>query len=94
MLKRIQPISETIIAKKMSGGYREYRIPAVLCAQNTVFFAYEMRAEQSGDWGDIDVAVLRMETDGSLQEVLKIGQSHLPKDGTMRTYKQSGADPR
>jgi len=86
MKENLRKVSEKVIVKKMSGGYREYRIPGVLCAQNAVFLAYEARAEEAGDWGDIDVVVLRMEKDGSVKELLKIGMSRLPKDGTMRTY--------
>jgi len=78
--------AEKIIAKKESNGYREYRIPGLLCLQDAIFLAYEARAEETGDWGDIDVAVLRLSPDGELQQVLKIGKSHLPKDGTMRTW--------
>lgn len=86
MKERLEKISEKVIVRKMSGGYREYRIPGILCMQNAAFLAYEARAEAAGDWGDIDVVVSRMEKDGSIKEMLKIGKSHLPKDGTMRTY--------
>ena len=78
--------AEKIIAKKESHGYREYRIPGIVWHQGKIFLAYEARAEETGDWGDIDVVVLRLSPDGELQQVLKIGQSHLPKDGAMRTY--------
>lgn len=86
MKERLKKTSEKVIARKTSGGYRKYRIPGILCTQDTVFLAYEARAEESGDWGDIDVIVLRIEQDGTVTELLKIGKSHLPKDGTMRTY--------
>ena len=78
--------AEKIIAKKESHGYREYRIPGIIRHQENIFLAYEARAEETGDWGDIDVVVLRLSSDGELQQVLKIGQSHLPKDGAIRTY--------
>lgn len=61
MKERLKKTSEKVIARKTSGGYRKYRIPGILCTQDTVFLAYEARAEESGDWGDIDVIVLRIE---------------------------------
>ena len=80
------PCAEKIIVQKMTGGYREYRIPGILLHQEKIFLAYEARAEETGDWGDIDVVVQRLSADGNMQQVLKIGQSHLPKDGSMRTF--------
>ena len=63
---------EITIARKMTGGYREYRIPGILCLQDTIFLAYEARAEESGDWGDIDVVVQRLSPAGKMQEILNL----------------------
>jgi len=82
----LKPEWKRIILKKHSGGYREYRIPGLLPVDGALLLACEARAEDTGDWGDIDVLILRMEPDGDPVEVLKIGASHLPADGTMRTY--------
>lgn len=86
MKSALKTFSEQVIARKMSAGYREYRIPGILCAQNAIFLTYEARAEATGDWGDIDVVVLRLLPDGSVKQLLKIGESAQPKDGSMRTF--------
>lgn len=78
---------EISIFQHGSGGYREYRIPGILpMADGAFLLACEARAEDTGDWGDIDVVVWRMEENAQRRETLRIGQSHLPHDGTMRTY--------
>ena len=81
---------EKVIAKAYSGDYREYRIPGIISINNTLLFAFEGRNGEGernlGDWGDIDVLVLRMEQGKEPVEVLRIGESHIPYDGTMRTY--------
>ena len=86
MKKIINTISEQIIFQDHTGGYREYRIPGILKVQDGLLLTCEARAEESGDWGDIDVMVLRLEGEKEPMEVLKVGESALPKDGTMRTY--------
>lgn len=83
---RLHTVRERVILKKNSGGYREYRIPGILPAGDAMLFACEARAENRGDWGDIDVLVLRAGSDGEPAQVLKIGESALPADGAMRTY--------
>ena len=79
--------TEQVIFQSGAGGYREYRIPGILpLADGALLLACESRAENKGDWGDIDIAIWRREKDGALARVLCIGQSHLPPDGSMRTY--------
>lgn len=78
--------TEQVLFSDHSGGYREYRIPGIVCMEGAALFACEARAEDAGDWGDIDIIVLRVDGEQSPREVLRVGQSHLPKDGTMRTY--------
>jgi len=77
---------ERVVLRKNSGGYREYRIPGILATKDALLMTCEARAEDMGDWGDIDIIVLRIKTGGEIEQVLKIGESHLPADGTMRTY--------
>lgn len=79
---------EKVIARHHSGGYREYRIPGILSVGNALLLAFEARRGEKnlGDWGDIDVIVLRLEEGKEAEEVLRIGESTLPEDGTMRTY--------
>lgn len=77
----------TVIAKNGVGGYREYRIPGVLpVGEGATLLAFEARAENRGDWGDIDIHVLRREASGTIAPVLVIGESQKPPDGRMRTY--------
>ena len=79
--------TEQVIFQSGAGGYREYRIPGILPLKDgALLLACESRAENKGDWGDIDIAIWRREKDGALAQVLRIGQSHLPPDGSMRTY--------
>lgn len=79
-------MDERIIIKCNTNGYREYRIPGILPVEDGILLAFEGRADDLGDWGDVDVIVMKLESDGILHETLKIGESHLPADGTMRTY--------
>lgn len=79
-------MNERIIAKCNTKGYREYRIPGILPAEDGILLAFESRKSDLGDWGDIDVTVMRLEKDGTLQETLRIGESHLSADRAMRTY--------
>ena len=79
--------TEKVIFQSGAEGYREYRIPGILPLKDgALLLACESRAENKGDWGDIDIAIWRREKDGALARVLRIGQSHLPPDGSMRTY--------
>ena len=82
----LKPEAKRVVLKNHTGGYREYRIPGILPVDGALLLACEARAGKTGDWGDIDVLILRMEPNGDPVEVLKIGASHLPPDGTMRTY--------
>ena len=67
--------------------FREPRIPAILALQDgTVLMCHEARVGKNGDWGDIDVRVLRMESSGDIREVLRLGESSRPGDGRMRTW--------
>lgn len=76
-----------IIAQCGIGGYREYRIPGLLPINNgALLLTMEARRENMGDWGDIDIHVLRRENDSSLMRVLSIGESDLVPNGRMRTY--------
>ncbi|MBE5783798.1 MAG: exo-alpha-sialidase [Clostridiales bacterium] len=77
---------ERVIIRKGDFGYREYRIPGILPVDGAILFCFEARKEKMGDWGDIDVQVWRMEEGEKPEKVLCIGESHLPKNGTMRTY--------
>lgn len=68
-------------------GYRQYRIPAILpLADRRLLLACEARREDRGDWGDIDILVLRMTDGGAPEQVLKIGASQEPPNGRMRTH--------
>ena len=83
----IRLISERRIAGAFEEDYREARIPALLVLKDgAALAAYEARAGQNGDWGDIDIIVKRLEPDGELHQVLRLGESHLPPDGSMRTW--------
>lgn len=89
-MSKIISKEEKVIVKQHSGGYREYRIPGILPVKDALLLTFEARngegEENLGDWGDIDIIVLRMEADGETVEVLRIGESALPKDGKLRTY--------
>ena len=75
------------IAQKEENGYCCYRIPGILpTADGALLLCCEERALGTGDWGDIDVAVFRMNEDGKCRKILEIGQSRLPPDGSLRTY--------
>lgn len=75
------------IAQKEGNGYCCYRIPGILpTADGALLLCCEERALGTGDWGDIDVAVFRMEEDGKCRKTLEIGQSRLSPDGSLRTY--------
>ena len=80
MKHELRTQSSQVIVRKLTGGYREFRIPGITCVQDTVFLTCEGRAEDKGDYGDIDVKVLRQEPDGSFREGLCIGESQLPND--------------
>lgn len=79
-------MDERMIAKCNTNGYREYRIPGILSVKDGFLLAFEGRVDDLNDWGDIDIIIMKLEPDGTLHEILKIGESHLPADGTMRTY--------
>ena len=84
---QLKLISQRKIAGAFENGYREARIPALAALEDgSVLMAYEARAGKNGDWGDIDIIVKRLAPDGSLAEVLRLGESHLPADGGMRTW--------
>ena len=87
---KIIPYEEQVIARHLTDGYREYRIPGILSVGNALLLAFEARRGENeknlGDWGDIDIIVLRLENGKKPDEVLRIGESALPADGTMRTY--------
>ena len=78
--------TEQVLLRAHSGGYREYRIPGILRVRDALLFACEARAEDRGDWGDIDVLVLRARDGEAPRQVLKIGEAMQPSIGTMRTY--------
>lgn len=81
---------EKVIVKEHSGGYREYRIPGIIALKNALLLTFEARSgegeENLGDWGDIDVIVLRLEEGMEPVEVFRYGESTLPKTGELRTY--------
>lgn len=79
-------IEEQIILKGNTNGYEEYRIPGILALSDSLLLTCEARVGGMGDWGDIDILVIRVEKDGSYHEVLKIGESNQIPDGKMRTY--------
>ena len=84
---RLKPINTVRIAGAYEGGYREARIPAVAAlGDGSVLMAYEARAGKSGDWGDIDIKVVRLDKDWQRSDVLTLGESRLPGDGSMRTW--------
>ncbi|MBE6930611.1 MAG: exo-alpha-sialidase [Ruminococcaceae bacterium] len=76
---------EQIVCRAQTGGYGMYRIPGILCHAGVIFLTCEARMEGS-DWGDIDVVISRVMPDGTVRELLKIGESHLPRIPAMRTY--------
>ena len=52
--------TEQVIFQSGVGGYREYRIPGILPLKDgALLLACESRAENKGDWGDIDIAIWR-----------------------------------
>ena len=86
---RLKTTGERAILEAGQGGYREYRIPGILAAPDgALLLVCEARAENKGDWGDIDILALRLEKDGSLRRVLKVGESAQPQHPvpSMRTY--------
>ncbi len=83
---KIRTIEEEVLFRKGEGGYLYYRIPGILPVRDALLLTLEARNSTLGDWGDIDIIILRREQDGGLEQVHKIGQSSLPPDGTMRTY--------
>ena len=87
---KIIPCEEKVIVRHHSGGYREYRIPGILSVGDALLLAFEARNGEGeknfGDWGDIDIIVLYLEEGKEPREVLRIGESALPADGTMCTY--------
>lgn len=89
-MKKVILKDTQIIAKHHTHGRREYRIPGILPIKNGLLLTYEARngegEENLGDWGDIDVIVLKLENDKEPIEVFKAGECHLPKSGSMRTY--------
>jgi len=78
--------TEQVICRGNTGGYRLCRIPGIVCHHGSVFLTWEARADSGNDWGTIDVKVARRMPDGTVEEVLTIGASHLPKDGKLYTY--------
>lgn len=86
MPKKIHTIEERVLFRKNKGGYLFYRIPGILPVSDGMLLVLEARNSTLGDWGDIDILVMRMEKDGKLMQIHKIGESNLPPDGTMRTY--------
>ena len=78
---------KTRVLYRAGEGAREYRIPGMLrLPDGAMLLCYEARYEDKNDWGDIDAVVDRLEADGSLATVFRVGRSHLPPDGSMRTY--------
>lgn len=79
--------AEQIILRHGEGGYREYRIPGMVALPDgSLLLSCEARKEDSGDWGDIDILVMRIKEGGRPEQVLRIGRSSEAADGTMRTY--------
>ena len=86
MMKLTLLSSETVCTAFVE-SFREPRIPGVLVTEDgTALLCHEARAGKNGDWGDIDVRVLRMEKGGPIREVLRLGESREPGDGRMRTW--------
>ncbi len=89
-MKKVVFEEERSIVRHHTGGYREYRIPGILPVRDALLLTCEARSGEGddnlGDWGDIDILVFRLETDGTQTECLRIGESALPKDGSLRTY--------
>lgn len=87
MEKTVYTEKEIPIFRHGQNGYREYRIPAILpLPDGTLLLACEARAEDRGDWGDIDDIICRVTEDREIEQTFKMGLSHLPPDGTMRTH--------
>lgn len=86
MKEKICTVEEEVLFKKGTGGYLYYRIPGILPVRDALLLVLEARNSTLGDWGDIDILILRREADGELRQVHKIGESSMPSDGTMRTY--------
>lgn len=86
MPKKLRTVEEKVLFRKGTGGYLYYRIPGILPVRNALLLVLEARNSTLGDWGDIDILILRREGDGEPKQVHKIGESSLPPDGTMRTY--------
>ena len=61
--------TEQIIVRKGENGYQEYRIPGILPIDGAVLLCYEARRTR-GDWGDIDVHVMRLE-EGKQPEICR-----------------------
>ena len=83
---KIRTVEEKVLFRKGTGGYLYYRIPGILPVRDALLLVLEARNSRLGDWGDIDILILRRERDGELSQVHRIGESTLPPDGTMRTY--------
>ncbi|MBQ4452440.1 MAG: exo-alpha-sialidase [Clostridia bacterium] len=84
---KLRLLASQTVCTAFGKSFREPRIPGVLALEDgTVLLCHEARAENSGDWGDIDVRVLRMEKGSPVREVLRLGESLTPGDGRMRTW--------
>ncbi len=57
-------MDKTTLFEARTGGYRNYRVPGILCTRNGVILAcVEARRDSGGDWSDNDI-VLRRSLDG------------------------------
>ena len=75
------------VASAFAPTWREARIPGIVAFEDgSALMCHEARCEQAGDWGDIDIRVLRLEPDGEISQTLRLGEGRLPKDGRMRTW--------
>jgi len=70
---KIRTVEEKVLFRKGTGGYLYYRIPGILPVRDALLLVLEARNSRLGDWGDIDILILRRERDGELSQVHRIG---------------------
>ena len=82
---KLRTESRRVILRAGERGYTHFRIPGILpLPDGALLLTCEARM-QTGDWGDIDVLVLRRETNGRVTQVLHLGEAQTRGNGELRT---------
>lgn len=81
----LQTAFERVLFTSGTDHYHMYRIPGILPVEGGLLIALEARAENKGDWGNIDISVYLISGE-SMTEVVKIGNAHALEVDRMETY--------